>query len=233
MDLQQKYANPEQTFYTPGCIVKADNVADTGEFTGHAAVFGNVDQGGDMIIEGAFAETLRAKEHKVRVLWNHSANEPIGRPLEMVEDKIGLFVRGILNQEVQRGREARALLKAGDIDGMSIGFRVRKGGAEFDEDTGVFKLLSLILREFSFATFPMNELAISTSIKSERGNITTVREFEQFLLDTTSFTKRQAASVALHGFDPSMGNGGELQFDDALNAIKQFNTPQVLRVSFT
>lgn len=231
MDLAKKYADSEQTFYTHSHGIKAADVAATGEFTGHAAVFGNVDQGGDMIIEGAFAETLRALEHKVVVLWNHMSHEPIGHPVEMMEDKIGLFVRGLLNQEVQRGREARALLKAEDISGMSIGFRVRKGGAEFDEDTGVFKLLSLILREFSIVTFPMNELALTTGIKAERTGIKTVRQFEEFLLDTTQFTKRQAASIASHGFKEGLSTGGELQLDNVLNALKGNNTPTHFRFS--
>ena len=230
MDLSQKYADTNRLFYTSN-HVKAADVAETGEFTGHAAVFGNVDQGGDLIVEGAFAETLRAKEFKVVTLWNHIASEPIGHPHEMMEDKIGLFVRGVLNQEVQRGREARALLKAEDIEGMSIGFKVRKGGAEFDEDTGVFKLLSLILREFSIVSFPMNVLATMTGIKAERGSIQTVRQFEQFLLDTTNFTKRQAASVASHGFNTGSGTGGDLQFDKALEALKGLNTPTTLRFS--
>lgn len=219
-EMHTKYSDLNAVHYLHAKAIKADDVADDGEFSGHAAIFGNVDQGGDMIIEGAFAETLRAHEHTVRVLFNHNSNEPIGRPLEMKEDKIGLFVRGKLNQDVQRGREVRALAKAGDIDGLSIGFRIRKGGAEFDEDTGVFKLLSVILREFSFATFPMNESAILTSMKSERTGITTASQFEQFLCDTTSFTKAQAQSIAACGFKES---GLRLDTDAALTKLHNIN----------
>ncbi len=237
MNIAHKYDDTSRLFYAHNQAIKANDVSENGEFKGHAAIFGNVDEGGDMIIEGAFTDTLKERTGKIRVLWNHSSSDPIGRPLSMQEDSMGLFVRGQLNLEVQRGREARALLKAGDIDGMSIGFRVAKGGAEFDEDTEVFKLTKLILREFSIVTFPMNESAIMTSVKSEHSNITTVRQFEEFLLDNTNFTKSMAASIALHGFksanqgepgaDDNASNAGELRLDysKAVEALNAFNAP--------
>lgn len=242
MNIAHKYADPGRIFYAHSHRVKADDVTEDGEFKGHAAIFGNVDDGGDMIIEGAFTDTLKDRGDKVRVLWNHSSGDPIGHPTQMQEDNLGLFVRGQLNLDVQRGSEARSLLKAGDIDGLSIGFRVAKNGAEFDEDTGIFKLQKLILREFSIVTFPMNESAVMTGIKSEYGNITTVREFEQFLLDTTNFTKNQAASIASHGFKdanlgdpgaPNSGNEGEPQLDisKALDAVRSIDRPTFKRAT--
>lgn len=241
MNLAHKYDDTRQVHYAPSYAIKADDVSSEGEFSGHAAVFGNVDQGGDMIIEGAFADTLRDTQRKVRVLWNHLAHEPIGHPTHMEEDSKGLFVKGLLNQGVQRAREARALAMADDIDGLSIGFRVAKGGAEFDEDRNIFRLLKLELREFSFATFPMNMSATLAGMKSEAGNITTVREFEQYLLDTTNFTRKQAAAIASHGFkaanqgelDADANNAGELQLDfsKAEAAIRTFKAPVFHRVS--
>ncbi len=241
MNLAQKYDDTRRTFYAHSSAIKANDVSEDGEFKGHAAVFGNVDQGGDMIIEGAFANTLRSNR-KVRVLWNHSSADPIGHPVQMQEDNVGLFVRGKLNQEVQRGREARALLKSGDIDGMSIGFQVAKNGAEFDEDTGIFKLKELKLREFSIVTFPMNELAITTGIKSERAAIDSVRKFEEFLLDTTTFTKNQCVAIASCGFksanlgEPGAGdsdNSGDpgLDFEAAQAAIKKLSGPVFRRAA--
>lgn len=244
MNTANRYADLNKMHYV--CSgAKAEDVTDDGAFKGYAAVFGNVDQGNDMIIAGAFAETLRDRGDKVRVLWNHSSQDPIGRPTEMREDNYGLFVEGMLNQEVQRGKEARALLKQGDIDGMSIGYRVNKGGVTYDEDTGIYKLTSLTLREFSIVTFPMNESAVTTGIKTEAHQITTVRQFEEFLLDTTSFTRKQAAAVASHGFKESsnlgepdgddISNAGELQLDleGAIRAIKKINMPVHRRAVIT
>lgn len=243
MNLAHKYDNARHTHYAHCGIVKAQDVKEDGAFTGYAAVFGNVDQGGDMILKGAFADTIKERAGKIRVLWNHSSADPIGSPTHLSEDDNGLFVRGQLNQEVQRGREARALMKAGDVEGMSIGFRVAKNGAEFDEDTGVFKISKIILREFSIVTFPMNELAVATGIKSELSGIQTVRDFEEFLLDTTNFTKAQACSIASHGFkagirsdsDPAgeNGNGGDPRLDvsKALQAIKHFQAPVFKRAT--
>ena len=243
MNLAHKYDNARQMHYAHCGAIKAQDVKEDGAFTGYAAVFGNVDLGGDMILKGAFVDTLKERAGKIRVLWNHSSDDPIGRPTHLSEDDHGLFVRGQLNQEVQRGREARALMMAGDVDGMSIGFRVAKNGAEFDEDTGVFKISKVILREFSIVTFPMNESAVATGIKSEQSSILTVRDFEEFLLDTTNFTKAQACSIASRGFKAGNqrdagqagenGNGGEPRLDmsKALEAIKHFQAPVFRRAT--
>ncbi len=239
-----KYASPSTLHYAHSARIKADDVSDAGEFSGHAAVFGNVDKGGDMILPGAFTKTLKARGDKIRVLWNHSAADPIGRPTQMSEDNTGLFVRGQLNLDVQRGREARALLKAGDIDGLSIGFRVAKDGARFNEETEVFELSELELREFSIVTFPMNESAITSAIKTEGGNINTIRDFEQFLREYTNFSKQQVQSIAACGFkvghrgDPgstesdSRGDPG-LDFSKALSAIRGATVPTFRRATIT
>jgi HK97 family phage prohead protease len=119
---------------------------------GYASLFGRLDRGRDRVMPGAFRASLaRRGAGGVRLLWQHDPGEPIGRWLDVREDARGLFVRGVLVPEVKRGREAMALLSAGALDGLSIGFRTvkarRVGGAR--------ELVEVDLWEISIVTFPL------------------------------------------------------------------------------
>jgi HK97 family phage prohead protease len=140
--------------YRPGLVV-----TEGAAVSGYASVFGLRDQGGDVVMPGAYAaslERLRAGGGRVRMLWQHDPAQPIGLWDEVREDSRGLFVKGRLLTEVAKGREAAALLVAGAVDGLSIGYRTLRaeklaGGGR--------RLLELELWEVSLVTFPMLPVA--------------------------------------------------------------------------
>lgn len=122
---------------------------------GYASVFGMADQGGDIVQPGAYGrslERLAAQGGRVRMLWQHDPHEPIGVWEEVREDGRGLYVKGRLLPEVEKGRAAAALIAAGAIDGLSIGYRTV--AAEKDA-RGRRLLAELELWEVSLVTFPM------------------------------------------------------------------------------
>lgn len=146
----------EWKFHAPGGGTGAGLVLDDGAVvTGHASVFGQVDQGGDVVLPGAYAKGLArmAREgRRVRMLWQHDPARPIGVWDEVREDRTGLFVRGRILTELVQGREAAALVAAGAIDGLSIGYRTLKA----DRDAaGHRRLVEVELWEVSLVTFPM------------------------------------------------------------------------------
>ncbi|QFU17089.1 HK97 family phage prohead protease [Microvirga thermotolerans] len=125
-----------------------------GVFEGYASLFGVADLGKDVVMPGAFADSLRKRGvPNIRLLWQHDPSEPIGRWLSIAEDRRGLRVRGRLNLAVERAREIHALLGEGAVDGLSIGFRVERARAE--RPTGLRRLEKLDLWEISIVTFPM------------------------------------------------------------------------------
>ncbi len=129
-----------------------------GAFVGDLSVYGNIDDVGDIVEPGAFEKSLSEKK-RFPLLWQHASNEPIGYFDVSTDDLRALSIDGmILVNEVQKGREADALLKAGVVTGLSIGYNVRKGGYYFDED-GIRHLTDLELMEGSLVTFPANRLA--------------------------------------------------------------------------
>ncbi|MCK9577323.1 MAG: HK97 family phage prohead protease [Clostridia bacterium] len=130
---------------------KAEQDGVQGAFRGLLSTYGNVDLVGDMCVKGCFQECLQNKTI-YPTLWQHMQCEPIGH-MNVTDSDEGLEVDGVFNQEVQRGREAWALLKAGDIGGLSIGYVPDE--FEYDKN-GIRRLLKVTLWEGSFVTFPAN-----------------------------------------------------------------------------
>ena len=151
MDMQV-YGAPERKFHRPdaGLVMTDGQVVE-----GYASLFGKRDQGGDTVQAGAYGASLQALAaagRRVKMLWQHDPGQPIGVWEEVREDAKGLYVKGRILTEVERGREAAALLAAGAIDGLSIGYRTLR--AERDAK-GQRLLAEVELWEVSLVTFPM------------------------------------------------------------------------------
>jgi len=150
------------SIFAPRTTIDAD-----GSVEGYASLFGEVDQARDMMMHGAFAQTLTARGiRRVPMLFQHDPSEPVGIWLELREDHRGLFARGRLIPEVARGRELLSLLRAGAIDGLSIGFRTAK--ARIDPKTRIRRVYAVDLWEISIVTFPMLNGARVRAVKRSR-----------------------------------------------------------------
>ncbi len=141
-----------------------ENVDENGEFTGYASVYGNVDDGDDIVEKGAFAKTIKEDFDRIKILLQHNAYEPpIGKPIELREDEKGLFIRGKISN-TQKGRDVLTLLKDGVLKELSIGYDAIV--FEIDEQTGIRHLKELKLWEVSIVTWAMNELARVEDVKT-------------------------------------------------------------------
>ncbi|WP_164272480.1 HK97 family phage prohead protease [Stenotrophomonas sp. B1-1] len=177
-------------------------VSDDGLFSGYGSVFGTVDSYREVVAPGAFSESLaeiKAKGRPVPVLWQHRSGEPIGVYTSLVEDAHGLKVEGqLIIDGVARAKEAHALMKAGAVSGLSIGYYVREDS--WDEKERVRTLKKVELVEISLVTFPANDDARIDAIKSKlaHGSLPTMPEFEQILREA-GFSKSQSAVIANRG----------------------------------
>jgi HK97 family phage prohead protease len=162
-----------------------------GMVEGYASLFGQVDQARDMVVPGAFADTLRLRGvRRIPMLFQHDPAEPIGIWLELTEDFHGLYARGRLIPDVKRAREVLALVRAGAIDGLSIGFRT--ASARVDPKTRVRKVAAVDLWEISIVTFPLLREARVRAVKgmqiSGPGYVAPLRAAKP----KTSFVRQQA-----------------------------------------
>jgi HK97 family phage prohead protease len=163
--------------------IAAKALADDGTFEGYGSIFKVVDSVGDVVMPGAYADTIAAHtkaSSAPKLLWQHDANEPIGVWTEMAEDDRGLWMKGRLILDVARAREAHALMKAGAIDGLSIGFEVAESSFLHPDDalekygwtaptarSEIRMLHKVNLWEVSVVTFPACEPARVSAVKTD------------------------------------------------------------------
>jgi HK97 family phage prohead protease len=196
-------------------IEKQDDAA-VAEFEGMASTFGNVDLVGDVIERGAFGASLKKRPaRRVRMLWQHDPDRPIGIWTEMQETDKGLRAKGQILLDVAQGRDAYALLKGGAIDSLSIGFRLDPKQTEYDDERRVRILKKIDLLEVSVVTFPANPKATISRVKHE-GEFAEIREFERMLIEK-GCSRSDAITIINEGYrallvkrdaDPETGDEG-------------------------
>lgn len=215
-------------------VMEIKALKDSGEIEGYGSTFGGEpDSYGDIIAPGAYADSLRQHTGKgtmPKMFWQHDPGQPIGKWLEAKEDDRGLLMRGKLNMGVQRANEAYALLKEGDIDGLSIGYRIKEYSV--DTDSGVWTLEKLDLVEVSIVSIGANENATINSVKASKalqlrideliakvaaGDRLTEREFEDLTKGTWGLSNSQAERAArLH----LKGQGEPADADEGLALLR-------------
>ena len=151
-----------------------------------------------MVEPGAFARAIRRRGAAgIRMLYQHDPAEPIGTWLDIAEDERGLLVRGRLTPGVGRAREVLELMRAGALDGLSIGFRTVR--ARKDAKAGLRRIVEADLWEISVVTFPMLPGARVESVKGGRA-LPSTREFERWLTRDAKLTRLEARAVIARGF---------------------------------
>ena len=134
--------------------------ADGMTFSGYAAVFNQDSEPlpfTERILPGAFGRSLRSRNN-VRMYMNHDSSMLLAttraKTLRLAEDEHGLRVEADL-PDTSVGRDLSVLMRRGDVDSMSFGFTVPKGGDRWSEDGMTRELKQVRLFEVSVVTgFP-------------------------------------------------------------------------------
>tara|TARA_Y100001938_G_scaffold125563_1_gene176625 strand:+ start:105 stop:1283 length:1179 start_codon:yes stop_codon:yes gene_type:complete len=200
------------------CEIKTQGEAE-GEFEGYASTFGNVDKGNDVVVNGAFRKSLRRRPYnKVKLLYQHRTDEPIGVFKGMREDDNGLYVKGQLAMGTQKGREVYELMKMGALDAMSIGFKADPKSQSYDERRRKRFLRDVDLMEVSLVTFPMNDKAVVHQVK---GADRTIREWEVLLRDVGDLSRMESKIAAKAVVDALEQREVAEDFGDVLESIEK------------
>ncbi|MEM8979401.1 MAG: HK97 family phage prohead protease [Pseudomonadota bacterium] len=176
MELEKKFCTSDQSL----------RLVDQYQIEGYASMFGRVDNGGDIVERGAYEKCLEAKSGpgQIKMLWQHDPATPIGVWDSITVDEVGLYAKGRLLEDVQKAREAAALLTARAIDGLSIGYRTLKSKKS---EAGQRLLTEIDLWEVSLVTFPMLNDATVAAKKDDKtpeddlGILATIAEARRML----------------------------------------------------
>ncbi|MER8439292.1 HK97 family phage prohead protease [Mesorhizobium sp. M1312] len=153
----------------------SDINSQTGVFSGYGAVFGILDSHKDIIMHGAFKASLgewraRGRLPKMMLMHGSSGNPftgddlPIGIWTMMREDAKGLYVEGrLLALNTDYGRRILSLMAGGALDGLSIGFRVKRSSPGSGNTKRWLEEINLL--EVSLVDEPSNNLARVSTVK--------------------------------------------------------------------
>lgn len=179
---------------------------NAGTFSGYGAIFGNVDSYGDMIEPGAFKESLRtwqAKGKWPKMLLQHGGMGfgaedmmPVGKWTSMSEDSKGLKVEGqLFALNTERGQYIYEGLKSGELDSLSIGYQTEDAYDAVKDGVTTRHLTKIKLWEVSIVTFPANDKALISSVKTLTPEL--IRELEDGLRDGGLSWKDSKTAVSI------------------------------------
>ena len=170
--------------------------AEKGEVTGHLVVFNNIDHDGEFFVSTAFDEQLNKNGGSIEIpfLWQHNRHKPIGKGI-ITKDDIGLKFVATFTKGVKQADEAFLLIKDRVLKAFSVGFS--DVVAVLDEAREAFALTKAVVKEGSIVTFPANELAIVSDIKSKE-DAATVKNTMSSILREAGYSK-SIVEIALAG----------------------------------
>ncbi|TDB57238.1 HK97 family phage prohead protease [Photorhabdus khanii] len=205
--------------------LKLKSVSDSGEFEGYGSVFGVKDSYDDIVLPGAFENSLKQWRDRgalPALLWQHRMDEPIGIYTDMKEDGVGLYLRGrLLIDDDPLAKRAHAHMKAGSLSGLSIGYILKDW--EHDRTQEAFLLKEIDLWEVSLVTFPANDEARVGNVKSvfARGEIPTPKSIERVLRDV-GLSRSQAKAFMAEGYGAlsQRDADGDVSVLNALKSLK-------------
>lgn len=168
-------------------------------FKGYASTFGNVDRGGDVILPGAFVDSIAEMKQAgdfLPAVWQHSSRDPVGIYTAFLEDLKGLWVEGKLPKAdtFVSGRVVPQM-KVGSVRKLSIGYSVWMDGGSFEIRDEIRYISKLKLWEVSLVTIPMNNEANITEIKSFDFKSLSDRELEGLLKAGACFSSQNAKVI--------------------------------------
>lgn len=144
--------------------IKTAGLGD-GEFEGFASVFDNVDTAGDVVRRGAFSKALKSGG-VTPLIWEHRSDDPrnyVGEVVDARETDEGLAIKARFDLDTEHGAAAYRQVKGRRVEGLSIGYIVRRSQKSADGHT---ELLDLDLLEVSVVARGANDRALVGAVKS-------------------------------------------------------------------
>ena len=137
----------------------------TGIVKGYGSIFGNIDSDGDIITKGAYTKTISENGNRVKYLYQHQMDKPLGKMINLYEDEKGLMFEAEI-PKTQLGKDVLELMKAGVITENSVGILpMQKEGCPDGMENCYRKLTEVKLYEISAVTLAANDEAMILDVK--------------------------------------------------------------------
>lgn len=160
----------EKIWLPIGKAAAADSGHPTGEFSGYASTWGNVDSQDEVVRQGAFVRSLErwhSEGRRIPVVTDHQhdVSAVVGSLATAREDSYGLFVHGIFSGTTA-AQDVRQKLVEGHLSGLSVFGGIVSSGSEKVGGRTVRALYEVDLLEVTLTPWPANTLALVSSAKA-------------------------------------------------------------------
>ena len=137
---------------------------DSNTFEGYFSIKGNIDDGNDRVIAGAFTKTFGENKKRIKGLYMHDFYKPFSKPIELYEDSKGAFVKGSISL-CSWGQDLKVLMADGVVDEMSFGYDAVKYDYSSEGNNKVRNLREVKCWEYSPVTWGMNSATSINNVK--------------------------------------------------------------------
>jgi HK97 family phage prohead protease/HK97 family phage major capsid protein len=132
------------------------------------------DRAGDVVTAEAWAKGVENYRRNPVLLYQHKHDAPIGRVDKITVDKKGIFVEAAVSEAAERNQGIQTLIKDGALKSFSVGFKVKDGKYNREDDT--MMITDVELMEISVVSVPCNQ----DSLFSIRKSFESDTDYEEF-----------------------------------------------------
>ena len=122
------------------------------------------DRSGDVVTAEAWAKGVENFRRNPVMLYQHKHDAPIGRIDKIQVDKKGIFVEGSVSDAAEKLHGIQTLIKDGALKSFSVGFRVKDGKYNREDDS--MTITDVELLEISVVSVPCNQDSLFSIRKS-------------------------------------------------------------------
>jgi len=211
----------DKMFFLTSNIEKASRSSKNDKFT--IAGYANTttkDRAGDVITSQAWAKGVDNFRRNPVLLYQHKHDCPIGKVNKITVDKKGIFVNAAVSDAAETQHGIQTLIKDGALKSFSVGFKVKDGKYNRDDDS--MYITDVELLEVSVVSVPCNQDSLFSIRKSFEtdGDYTTF--VESFKSEDKTTKDEKAAKIKAGITDLTEGHYHTVETDKAGNGVTTY-----------
>jgi HK97 family phage prohead protease/HK97 family phage major capsid protein len=177
------------------------------------------DRAGDVVTAEAWAKGVENFRKNPVMLYQHKHDTPIGRIEKIVVDTKGIYVEGAVSEAAEKIHGIQTLIKDGALKSFSVGFRVKDGKYNRNDDSMTITEVELL--EISVVSVPCNQdslFSVRKSFESDEDYSKFVKEFKEIDQDDQKAMRRIKAGIT----DMTNGHYHTVEVDETGNGVTTY-----------
>ena len=177
------------------------------------------DRVGDVVTAQAWAKGVENYRRNPVLLYQHKHENPIGRVDKITVDKKGIFVEASVSDAAEQNHGVQTLIKDGALKSFSVGFRVKDGKYNREDDSMMITDVELL--EISVVSVPCNQDSLFSIRKSFESD-NDYKEFVKSLDDANEEEIKMMRSIKAGITDVQSGHYHTVELDETGNGVTTY-----------